>query len=208
MLFVFLLLFFLRVPALPNVIVFFADDMGWGDLSSYGHPTQERGPIDDILIDGGMRFTQWYSAASMCSPSRASLLTGRLPIRNGVFSANHGARVFWTNDKYGLPHSEITIAELVKAKGYATGMSGKWHLGINYYNSSDGSHLPNTQGFDNVGPLLPFSNHFKCDEKLKPDPSVCMLYYNTTIVQQPIRHSNLTSWITEHNINFIKNSVE
>eukprot|EP00494_Astrolonche_serrata_P029790 UN30057 len=121
-------------------------------------------------------------------------------------------RVFWTYDKYGLPHKEISIAELVKPEGYATGMAGKWHLGINKYNRTDGHWLPNNQGFDNVGPLLPFSNHFTCDEKHKvnkPDDEIraaCFLYYGTGIVQQPIRHDNLTKWITDYNINFIKES--
>ena len=60
----------------PNIIIFLADDMGWGDLASYGHPTQEEGPIDQMAKDG-IRFTQWYAPASFCTPSRAAMLTGR-----------------------------------------------------------------------------------------------------------------------------------
>ena len=62
--------------AKPNFVVFFADDMGYGDLASYGHPTQERGPVDDIMVKGGIKFTQAYVPDSVCSPSRAALLTG------------------------------------------------------------------------------------------------------------------------------------
>eukprot|EP00493_Phyllostaurus_siculus_P025083 UN25427 len=89
---------------------------------------------------------------------------------------------------------------MLKEKGYVTGMAGKWHLGINSFNNTDGVYLPKTHGFDMVGPTLPFSNHWLCDET-KPSEKQnenCFIYNADRIIQQPIKHENLTHWITEH----------
>jgi arylsulfatase A-like enzyme len=132
----------------PNIVVIFADDLGYGDLGCYGHPTI-RTPNLDQMAREGMRFTQFYSAAEVCTPSRAALLTGRLPPRSGMCSNKR--RVAFPNTKGGLPASELTIAELLKTKGYATACIGKWHLG----------HLPEysplEHGFDYFFGL-PYSN--------------------------------------------------
>ena len=126
----------------PNFIIIFADDLGYGDLSCYGNPTILTPNLDKMAIEG-MRFTQFYVGAGVCTPSRAALLTGRLAIRTGIHAGIRGKpSVFNTRSASGLPLKEITIAEMLKTKGYATGIIGKWHLG----------HLPEflpaKQGFD------------------------------------------------------------
>ncbi|XP_070577559.1 LOW QUALITY PROTEIN: arylsulfatase-like [Ptychodera flava] len=210
----------------PNIVVLFADDFGYGDLSSYGHPSQEFGPIDQMAREG-IRFTNWYSASSLCTPSRAAILTasesvalqaipfnpeGRSPIRSGVYARDIPDRVFEPYSSGGLPREEITLAEALKELGYTTGMVGKWHLGINAHNFRDGYHLPTHHGFDYVGATLPFTNHWDCDtEKVhldSPLQSYCYLYYNKTMVQQPINHHNLTETFVYDAKAFIYNSVE
>jgi len=132
----------------PNIIIIYADDLGYGDLGCYGHPTL-RTPNLDRLAAEGMRFTEFYSAAEVCTPSRAALLTGRYPIRNGMCHDQH--RVLRNNSKGGLPKDEVTLAELLRQEGYATGMIGKWHLG------HLPEHLPPHHGFDSYFGM-PFSN--------------------------------------------------
>ena len=134
----------------PNFIIILADDLGYGDLSSYGHPTIRTPNLDKLALEG-TRFTQFYVAANVCSPSRAALLTGRLPIRNGVFGTNSANKVFFTNSTSGLPHRETTIAKALKGKGYQTAIVGKWHLG------SKPEFLPLSYGFDSYFGI-PYSN--------------------------------------------------
>ena len=116
------------VPAAdkPNIVIIYADDLGYGDLGCYGHPTI-RTPNLDRMAAEGMRFTDFYSAAEVCTPSRAALLTGRYPVRSGM--AHDQFHVLRNRSTGHLPAAEITLAEALKARGYATGMIGKWHLG-------------------------------------------------------------------------------
>ncbi len=164
----------------PNIIVIFADDLGYGDLSSYGS-TSIHTPNLDELAEGGIRFTEFYSASQVCSPSRAALLTGRYPVRSGV------NMVYFHDSMEGLPQSEITIAELLKKNGYATGMVGKWHLG----------HLdrfmPWNQGFDEFYGV-PYSNDMKN----------FYLYDNREIIYEPVDQRFLTQNYTERALQFLE----
>ncbi len=132
----------------PNVVVILADDLGYGDLGCYGHPTL-RTPRLDRMAAEGQRWTNFYSAAPVCTPSRAALLTGRLPIRNGM--CHDGRRVLFPNSAGGLPREETTLAEALKAAGYATACIGKWHLG------HLPQYLPTSRGFDSYFGI-PYSN--------------------------------------------------
>jgi len=132
----------------PNVIVFFADDLGYGDLGSYGHP-YIRTPHLDALAAEGQRWTDFYVAAPVCSPSRGALLTGKLPQRTGLWGRQLG--VFFPNARAGLPHAERTLPEALQEVGYRTGMIGKWHLG------DAPEYLPTRHGFD-YWYGLPYSN--------------------------------------------------
>ena len=105
----------------PNIIVIFCDDLGYGDLGTYGSNIST--PNLDRMAWEGVRFTHSYSASPVCSPSRAALMTGRYPNRYGV------PRVIDPTDNRGIPDSETTIAQMLKPAGYATMCIGKWHLG-------------------------------------------------------------------------------
>lgn len=135
------------LPERPNFVVIFCDDLGWGDLSCYGHPTIAT-PHLDRMASEGMRMTQFYVAASVCTPSRAALMTGRYPVRSGMCG---NRRVLFPDSVGGLPDAEWTVAELLKQRGYATGMVGKWHLG------HLPQYLPTRHGFDSYYGI-PYSN--------------------------------------------------
>lgn len=123
----------------PNVIIFLTDDQGWGDLGCYGHPVIQSPNLDKFATEG-VRLTQCYAACSVCSPSRSSILTGRTPYRNGVWRWIPGG------SQYHLRQSEITIATLLKQRGYETCHVGKWHLN-GKFNSTE-QPQPDDHGYD------------------------------------------------------------
>jgi len=191
----------------PNVVLIFMDDMGYGDLTCYGAPAGYRTPNIDRLAANGLRFTQFYSAQAVSTASRAGLMTGCYPNRIGLTGAiNHNAR-------HGIAASEMTMAELMKQKGYSTGMVGKWHLGHHK------QFLPLQNGFDEfLG--LPYSNdmwpvHYEGyaydtipKDQRKPDnyPPLPLIDGNDTIEYLGSLHDQdkLTTRYTERAIRFIK----
>ena len=188
----------------PNFIVLYADDLGYGDLSCYGHPTI-RTPNLDRLAAEGLRLTSFYSAASVCTPSRAALLTGRLPVRNGM--CHDRRRVLFPNSAGGLPDSEITIAEALKPQGYATICIGKWHLG------HLPQYLPTRQGFDSYFGI-PYSNDMDRVADRKLGRSIFLApkieYWNVPlmrderIVERPANQPTLTRRYTQEAVQFIR----
>ena len=137
----------------PNIVLIMTDDMGWMDLRCQGNPIL-RSPHVDGLAKQGVRFTNAYAAAPVCSPTRAALVTGLAPARLHITQHGADGRQFWPQDrrvqpppaKHELPHETTTLAERLKAVGYATGFFGKWHLG------GDKKFWPTEHGFDvNVG---------------------------------------------------------
>jgi arylsulfatase A len=196
-----------KVTTKPNFIIILADDLGYGDLGVFGHPTI-RTPNLDRMASEGQKWTSFYVVASVCTPSRAGLLTGRLPIRTGMCSEKR--RVLFPDSKGGLPENEITIASALKTSGYATACIGKWHLGILP------QYSPNAHGFDYFYGL-PYGN----DEDLQEDkdymtslinPKVeyfnVPLMRNSEIIEQPVDQTTLTKRYTLEAINFIKQNKD
>ena len=174
----------------PNIVVLFADDLGYGDIGPFGHPTIDTPHLNRMAREG-LRLTQFYAAASVCTPSRAGLLTGRLPVRSGMASSER--RVLFPNSPGGLPDAEITIAEALKEEGYATAAVGKWHLG------HLPGHLPPEHGFDRYFGV-PYSNDMDTDED---GAEGVPLVRNKTVVEHPATQETLTRRYTEEALSFI-----
>ncbi len=188
----------------PNIIVIFMDDMGYGDLSSYGANGYQT-PNLDRMASEGIRFTNFLAAQAVCSASRAALLTGCYPNRIGISGA------LFPKAGKGINPQEVTIAELLKKQGYATGMFGKWHLG------DTKEFLPLQHGFDEfVG--LPYSNDMwavdydgkpvgENDWRKKAFPLLPFLNGNDTLraITTLDEQAELTGIYTEKAVNFIKN---
>lgn len=132
----------------PNIILMMADDQGYGEVGYYGHP-KIKTPVLDTMAAQGLRFDRFYAGAPVCSPTRASVMTGRHPNRSGVFAPN-----------YAIRPSEITIAQILKDVGYHTAHFGKWHLGPV---KAGAPNNPNAMGFDEY---LSHDNFYELDPPL------------------------------------------
>ncbi|MDZ8117026.1 sulfatase family protein [Pontiella agarivorans] len=209
-------------PRKPNVIIILTDDQGYGDLSCYGS-TKIKSPNLDRLAEEGLRLTGFYSASSICSPSRAALLTGRMPKRVGV------PDVFFPYSNDGLPEEEITLAEMLRAQGYRTALIGKWHLG------HQKRFLPLNQGFDSYFGI-PYSNDMSVSADLEISPHVKLnqgytmakleqdcatveknykklknrvpLMRDNQVVEYPANQETLTKVYTQAAVEFIRSASE
>lgn len=184
----------------PNIVLITADDLGYGDLGCYGHPVI-RTPRLDRLAAEGLRFTQFYSGAEVCTPSRAAILTGRLPPRTGMAS-NKRRVLFPDHRSTGLPAEEITLAEALRDAGYATCCVGKWHLG------SAPPYLPRQHGFDRYFGI-PYSNdmspaHSPAGKSLRWPPTP-LLRDEEQVEDEPDQRT-LTQRYTAEAIAFIRQS--
>ena len=185
-----------------NFIIIFTDDQGYGDLGSYGHPTIRTPNLDRMAVEG-QRWTSFY-AAPVCTPSRAQLITGRYAIRSGL-----AAGVLFPDSTGGLQPSEVTIAEVLKPRGYATLAVGKWHLG------HLPQYLPTSQGFDRYFGI-PYSNDMARDASIPAadmfrrtmDPKITdynvPLMRDAKIIEQPADQTTITRRYTDEAIAFIR----
>jgi arylsulfatase A len=199
---------------LPNFIMIFTDDQGYQDIGCFGSP-KIKTPNLDKMAKEGMRFTDFYSANSVCSPSRAALLTGCYPTRVSV------PGVLFPRHDVGLNPEEITIADILKKEGYATACIGKWHLG------HKPKFLPTRQGFDSYYGI-PYSNDMTIDpdaelaedilllegmsaEKIKsekPKRNWVPLMRDEKVIEYPVDQTTLTQRYTQEAIKFIETNQD
>jgi len=196
----------------PNIIIIFTDDQGYGDVGSYGNEVIQTPNIDRMAAEG-MRFTDFYVTASVCTPSRASLLTGSYPKRVGLANGYYPSEdidmkeegilpygVLFPFSEYGLNPEEVTIAEMLKKHGYSTAHIGKWHLGHHP------QFLPTRQGFDYYFGI-PYSNDMgqndynRLRENFVSGP--LPIYRNEDVIEVDPNQNYLTDRYTRETIDFI-----
>jgi arylsulfatase A-like enzyme len=191
-----------QIDKKPNFVIIFCDDLGYGDLGVYGHPTIKTPNLDKLAAQG-QKWTNFYAAASVCTPSRAGLLTGRLPVRSGMASSKR--RVLFPNSNGGLPAAEMTIAEILKEQNYSTACIGKWHLG------HLPPYLPTQHGFDYYYGI-PYSNDmdrvpkytFDIFKNPKSEFWNVPLMRITVVIERPANQTTITKRYTEEAIKFIR----
>lgn len=185
-------------PTKPNIIIINCDDMGYGDLSCFGSPTTKTPNLDKMALEG-QKWSSFYVSASVSSPSRAGLLTGRLGVRTGMYGDKKG--VLFPDSPGGMPAEEQTIPELLKQAGYTTACIGKWHLG----------HLPQymplQHGFDYFYGM-PFSNDMSRKEQMKLGnknyPYELVVYEQEKEVEREPDQTQLTKRLTEVATRYIR----
>jgi arylsulfatase A-like enzyme len=190
----------------PNFVIIFADDLGYGDLGIFGSTIKT--PELDRMAFEGQKWNNFYAAASVCTPSRAGLQTGRLPIRSGMCSDNR--RVLFPDSDGGLPESEITIAKKLKEAGYATAAVGKWHLG------HLPQYLPTSHGYDSYYGI-PYSNdmdriesvdHYESCVNPKNEYFKIPLMENEKVLSREVDQALLTKNYTEKAVKFINENKD
>uniref|UniRef100_A0A0K2T2B1 Arylsulfatase Alike [Strongylocentrotus purpuratus] n=1 Tax=Lepeophtheirus salmonis TaxID=72036 RepID=A0A0K2T2B1_LEPSM len=191
----------------PNIIMFVADDLGYGDLSYYGHPTSSTPHIDNI-ISKSMWFSNYYTTSPVSSPSRASLFTGEYPMRSGIYPG-----VFFPNSTGGLDPSKKTIMKELRDRfGYKSALIGKWHLGV----GKNAEYLPTvSKNFDSYYGI-PYSHDMcpctecfpnkECSSSCNSNFVPCPLFEDNGIKEQPTNLSKLTQKYTNRAIQFIKSN--
>jgi arylsulfatase A len=192
-----LLLPALVMAAAPNIILIYVDDLGYGDLGSYGSEKNDT-PHIDRLAKEGIRLTDHYSASPVCTPSRAALLTGCYPGRVGfdVFGEKKNMWVLFPAGAEGLHPDERLLPELLREKGYATSHVGKWHLG------DQPEHLPTRHGFDSYYGI-PYSNDMCITVNRRKFPPMPLLRDETVIQAQPTQAALIERY-TEEAVSFIR----
>lgn len=173
----------------PNIVIILADDLGFGDLGCYGHPKFKTPRIDQMATEGA-KLTQFNCPAPFCAPTRASLMTGRYPFRCGM-TQNPAPDGGPAADAIALPESEVTLAQVLKKVGYATGMVGKWHLG-----HKPGS-LPTDRGFDEYYGI-PYSNDMRPVQVLE----------GTEVTEYPVVQATLTTRYARRATDFIQRNKD
>lgn len=201
-------------PAKPNFVLIFTDDQGYEDIGCFGSPLIKTPHLDQMAKEG-RKFTSFYSANSVCSPSRAALLTGCYPTRVNI------PGVLFPRHDIGLNPDEITIADLLQSQGYATACIGKWHLGHKT------RFLPTRQGFDSYFGI-PYSNDMTIDQAApladdivlregwtaerikseKPKKNLVPLMRNEKVVEYPADQTTLSKRYTEEAVRFIAANKE
>ncbi|MDO8585462.1 MAG: sulfatase [Armatimonadota bacterium] len=178
-------------PRRPSFVLINCDDLGYSDVGCYGSELIAT-PNIDALAQTGVKFTDFYAAAAVCTPSRACLMTGRYFVRPGL------PRVLFPRDKVGITDKEITVAQILKRQGYATACIGKWHLG------HLPRFLPTRHGFDYYYGI-PYSNDM--DKKQRNEPPTPLMR-NEKIIEQPAVQETLTERYTEEAVNFIEQNKD
>ncbi|KAM4894188.1 N-acetylgalactosamine-6-sulfatase [Sylvia borin] len=189
--------------AATNIILLLMDDMGWGDLGAFGEPSKETPHLDQMAAEG-MLFLDFYTANPLCSPSRAALLTGRLPVRNGFYTTNGHARNAYTPQDIvgGIPDSELLLPELLKKAGYTNKIIGKWHLG------HQPQFHPLRHGFDEWfgSPNChfgPYDNRERPNIPLYRDWEMVGRYYEDFKIDLKTGEANLTQLYLQEALDFI-----
>lgn len=190
-----------KETAPPNIVLIFTDDQGYGDLSCFGATHVSTPRIDRMALEGA-KLTSFYVAAPLCSPSRAALMTGSYPKRVGLATGSR-FMVLLSDDEWGLSPTEITIPEILKEKGYATCMLGKWHLG------DSPEFLPTRQGFDEYFGL-PYSHdihpHHPRQDFFHFPP--LPLHEGETIIGYDPNMDSMTYKITKRAVRFIEDNKD